>query len=185
MDLPRVTHILETVGLGPDFGGIPPAVLEKARARGSAVHAAIEAHAYGYLEPAMLTPTVAPYFSAYQKFLAESAHEATCSEIEVVHPAWQYVGHPDRIGWLMQRRALLDWKTAETVDVRCATLQLAAYRMAWNAMHPAEPIDLTAVVQFKRDGTYRFHDVNARAVEQVFLAAVTVYRAREDKERAA
>jgi hypothetical protein len=177
--LPRVTHILDACGLGPDFSRIPAAVLEAARARGSAVHAAIEAHAYGY-EQEPLPSDAAIRFDAYLKFLAESGHEAICSEREVIHPTWRYVGHLDRVGWLIGKRCILDWKNTDSVDVRAAALQLAGYRMAWNAAHPTEPVDLTGVVQFRSDGTYRFHDINAREAEPVFLAAVTVYHARQE-----
>jgi len=176
--LPRVTRILEAVGLGPDFGAVAPAVLEAARARGKAVHALLEAHAYGYLEDSDVTADLAPYYSAYLKFLTESGHEPIRSECEVIHPGWGFRGHPDRVGWLNGRRIVLDWKTAESVDLPPAGRQLAGYRLAWNAMHPTEPVDGIAVVQLKADGTYRFHEVSAAEHEPVFLAAVVVYRAQ-------
>lgn len=179
---PRVTHILESLGLGPDFVRVAPDVLALARQRGSAVHDAIEADAYGYLDRAELTPEITPYYLAYRRFIDESGHEAIGSEIEVVHPTWQYIGHLDRVGWLVGKRVILDWKSGE-FDERASSLQLAGYRLAWNAAHPTEPVDLTAVLQLRADGSYRVHDVNAALYEHVFLAAVTVYHAR--KERAA
>jgi hypothetical protein len=181
--LPRVTDILAAVGLGPDLGPVPAVVLEAARARGTAVHALIEAHHYGYLEDGSITPETAPYFSAYLKFLADSGHEPIRSEFEVVHAAWGYRGHPDRLGWLSGRRILLDWKTAEAPELPPAGLQLAAYRLAWNAMHPTEPVDLVAVLQLKADGTYRYHDLAPATYEDTFLAAVLVYRARQERGR--
>ena len=181
MRLPRVSEILAAVGLGPDFGPVPPAVLEAARARGTAVHSLIEAHHYGYLDESAITAEVAPYYSAYLKFLAESGHEPTSSEFEVVHPAWHYVGHPDRLGWQLGKRGITDWKTGETVDLPAAGRQLAAYRLAWNALHPTEPVEWLAVVQFKADGTYRFHEITAAEHEPVFLAACVVYRAQKER----
>lgn len=181
--LPRVTQVLAALGLGPDFGAVAPAVLEAALARGTALHALIEAHAYGYLDEREITPGVAPYFSGYLKFLVESGHEPIASEFEVVHPTWRYVGHPDRLGWLTGRRCLLDWKSGEAVDLIAAGYQLAAYRLAWNASHPTEPVDLTAVLQLREDGTYRYHDVNAVDYEQVWLAALVVYHARQERGR--
>jgi hypothetical protein len=181
VSLPRVTEILRVVGLGPTFIGVDESVLEAARARGSAAHAAIEADHYGY--GAEVAPEIAPYLDAYRKFVAESGHEAVASERAIIHPTWQYVGHIDRVGWLIQKRCLLDWKMVESVDLVCAGYQLAGYRLAWNAQHPTEPVDLTAVVQFRKDGTYRFHDVNAAEHEPVFLAAVTVYRALKENGR--
>lgn len=183
MTLPRVTDILADVGLGPDLSRVPAAVLAAARARGSAVHALPEAHHYGYLDLVDITPEAAPYFGGYLKFLADSGHEPIRSEFEVIHPAWHYRGHPDRVGWLTGRRVLLDWKTAEVIELAPCGLQLAGYRLAWNAMHPTEPVDLTAVVQLKADGTYRYHDLAPAAYEDTFLAAVLVYRARQERTR--
>lgn len=181
MTLPRVTEILRAVGLGPDFSGVDDAVLESARSRGTAIHAAIEADHYQY---GLDIPTeFAPYLDAYRKFVAESGHEAVVSERAVIHPTWQYVGHVDRIGWLIQKRCLLDWKTGETVDLTAGAYQLAGYRCAWNAAHPTEPVELTAIVQLRKDGTFRYHDINAAEHEPVFLAAVTVYRALKENGR--
>lgn len=178
-DLPRVTHILAAVGLGPDLSGIPPAVLEIAAARGTAVHTAIEALAYGYFDAESVDLAIVPYLDAYHRFVKESGHEPIASEVQVVHRAWGYRGHIDRVGWLAKHRAILDWKAVATVDERASALQLAGYRAAWNASHPTEPVDLTGVVQLRGDGTYRFYDINAADHEQTFLAAVMVYLAQQ------
>jgi hypothetical protein len=179
--LPRVTAILEAAGLGPDFSAVPPAVLEAARQRGTAVHAAIEADHYGYAVD--LAPEAAPYLDAYRKFVAESGHEPVISETAVVHPSWGYIGHPDRVGWLLGRRILLDWKCTESPDLLAAGRQLAGYRLAWNVMRPSEPIETAAVLQLKADGSYRLHEIASADHEQVFLAAVVVYQARVREQR--
>ena len=57
-DLPRVTEVLRAVGLGPDFSAVPAATLEHARQRGTALHAAIEWHHEGTLDPDSLHPEV-------------------------------------------------------------------------------------------------------------------------------
>ena len=182
-ELPRVTQILQAVGLGPDYSMVPAATLERARARGTAVHALIEADHYGYLDEADISEDAAPYVAAYRRFLKESGHEPTLSEFRVVHPEWHYCGHPDRVGWLCGRRALLDWKCMDTVALEASAYQLAGYELAWRAMHPAEQLDIVAVVQLKSDGSYRLHEIEVEKVAHVFLAAVTVYRARKDMTR--
>lgn len=180
---PRVTDILDAAGLGPDLSRVSPAVLEAARMRGHAVHALIEADAYGYLDQAAVTDEVAPYFAAYKRFMKESGHDAVASEFEVVHDVLRYVGHPDRLGWLVGVRMILDWKTGDTVEIRSAARQLAAYRLAWNHMHPAQPVEALAVVQLRSDATYRFHEIEIgerERAERVFLAALTVIHARQE-----
>jgi hypothetical protein len=173
--LPRVTAILDAVGLGPDLTSVSADVLTMALARGTAVHAAIEAHAYGYLDEADITPIIAPYFSAYLKFLADSGHEPIASEIEVIHPAWRYQGHPDRVGWLNGRRVIIDFKSGGAAG---AEYQLAAYVEAWNAMRPTEPVTSGLILQLKKDGTYRLTEIELARATQVWLAAVVVYQAR-------
>lgn len=183
MSLPRVTAILEAAGLGPDFSGVPPAVLEAARARGTAVHEAIEAIVYNFLDESALAEDVLPRVAAYRRFVKESGYETTHTEIAVAHPAWRYCGHPDTVGWLLGHRLILDWKNSDSLELMPAGYQLAGYRLAWNAEHPTEPVNAIAVVQLKGDGTYRYHEVAAAEAEPVFLAAVTVYHARTEMGR--
>lgn len=174
-DLPRVTTILNDVGLGPDLSKIPPALLEAGRARGSAVHAAREALVYGYENEELLNPVVAPYLDAYKKFVAESGYVTIRAEFEVVSRRWRYRGHPDDLGWLQSKRMIVDIKTGTDEGV---AYQLVAYRVAWNEEHPDEPVEALAAVQLRADGTYRFNEVSAVEAEPVWFAAVTVFYAK-------
>lgn len=179
--LPRVTHILEAVGLGPDFTGVPESTLEYARIRGQAVHDAIEAEVYGYGDDAELAPDVLVRLDAYRKFAKDAGFTPTHAEITVVNAAWRYVGHPDIAGWLGgTNRAILDFKNTDVVQMGPASWQLAAYRAAWNSERPHEPVDVIAVVQLKSDGTYRFLEVDIAAAEPVWFSALTVYHARQE-----
>lgn len=180
--LPSVTRILEAAGLGPDFSRVPADVLEAARARGTLVHRLIEAHHYGYLDQAEITPQAAPYMSAYLTFVAESGHEPIASEFRVEHAAWRYCGHPDRVGWLCGARVIADWKCTDTLALPPVARQLAGYQLAYNAQHPTEPVSTTVAVQLRSDGTYRLHELDASAAEPVFLAAVTVWWARAEDQ---
>lgn len=181
--LPRVTEILEAVGLGPDFSGVPPEILEAARVRGTAVHAAIEGIVYNFLDESALAADVLPRLDAYRRFIKESGYETTHTEIEVVNVAWRYRGHPDSIGWWRGKRVMLDWKNMDSLELAPAAYQLAGYRAAWNMQHPTEPVNALGVVQLKSDGTYSFHEVVAAEAEHVFLAAVMVYNARKELAR--
>ena len=185
-DLPHVTAILSRVGLGPDLSGIAESVLEVARARGTAVHAAIEALTYGY-EPE-IPDGVGPYLDGYRKFLAETGYRPVVHEVEVVDPRWQYVGHADGVGWIAEDRVLVDWKATAVLDVDAVSYQLAAYRQAWQARRPTEPIKRLIAVQFK-PGAYRMHEVGKNGgpsvaeATSVWQAAVVVYRAIERRAR--
>lgn len=172
---PRVSAILEAVGLGDDYSQVPPAVLERARERGSDGHALIEAHAYGFLEPDQVAPP------AYRAFLEESGWQPEATEFEVRSERWRFVGHPDQRGWMLARRGLLDFKFRDTLDLEPVKRQLAAYRLAWQEQHPTEPLAFCAAVQFLSTGRPKFHEFTADEIaraESEFLAAVTVWHAK-------
>lgn len=173
--LPRVTAILEAVGLGPDFSAVPPAILEAARARGAAVHALAEALGYGYLDDGDIRPELAPYVDALRKFYAESGAQHIASEFEVRSPSWRYVGHPDLLVWLNGVRVLIDIKTG---DATGAEYQVAAYVQAHNEEHPTTRVTAAAVLHLRDDRTYRLAEVELPAATQVWIGAVVVYQAQ-------
>mgnify|MGYP001563745164 FL=1 len=157
-ELPRVTHILEAVGLGPDLSGVPATLLEIGRRRGTAVHALIEAEVYGYPPEDKDAELYAPFLLAYRTFVREAQYKTEQTERLVTHAAWGYCGHLDSLGWFMgTQRAIVDWKSGEPPDLKAANYQLAAYRRAWNEEHPQEPVDCIGVVNLRDDGTYRWH----------------------------
>ena len=178
MSLPSVTQILRAVGLSSTYAGVPKEVLEHARLRGQGLHLAIQYHHEGTLDAESLHPEIQPGFRAYLDFLADTGHRAMVSEPELIHPAWQYIGHPDRVGWLGKDRVILDWKHVAKVDLKAGRLQLAAYRMAWNALHPTEPVSRCFLVHLatNSDGKARLHDVTDPGADQIFLAALVVFR---------
>ena len=176
--LPRVTEILRAVGLSPDLSGIRPDVLEAGRLRGTAVHEALEAECYGYLDEASLTEDVLTRVTGARRFCKESGYKQAAAEVPVQHAAWRYRGHLDSVGWLGAKRMIVDWKTGESVALPSAGYQLAAYRLAWNSEHPTEPVEMLGVVLLLADGSYRFHEVSPTAAEPIWLAAVVVYHAQ-------
>ena len=182
--LPSVTQILKACGLSADYTHVPKHLLDHAAQRGTALHLAIQLYHEDDLDEDSLHPEVAPGFSSYRKFLVESRHEPLHTEIEVIHPMWHYVGHPDRIGFLNEKRVILDFKYMETVKLAPAVLQMTAYKLAWEAMYPDSPLAGGYVLQLKRDGTYRLHHTPLdQKAEQTFLAALVVYRAIEENAR--
>jgi len=178
--LPRVTHILQAVGLGPDLSMVPPDVLARAQERGTAVHKLIEAAVYGYLDEADVTLDIAGYLDAFRKFVAESGAQHIVSEFEVRHDVWNYVGHPDGLYWLLKQRVIIDFKTGVSDGVE---YQLVAYIDAWNSEHPTEQVTAGASVDLRDDGSYRFNEIDLNAARPVWYAAVTVFHAQ--KRRAA
>lgn len=104
-------------------------------------------------DPADLSPTNITFVAAYDKFLKMSGYTPTAWEVVVWHQQLDYAGRADGVGWLGRDRILLDRKTG-SVD-RSVWLQLCAYRMAWNALHPTEKIDKTFAVLLKADQSFK------------------------------
>lgn len=177
-DLPRVTRILQAVGLGPDLSAVPVDVLEAARDRGVRIHEAVEALVYGYLDDLTIDAETEPYVDAYKKFVADSGYEAQYAEIEVRHEAWRYRGHPDNVGWILGKRILIDLKSGGAERVQ---YQLAGYKAAWDAQRPTEPVDSIAAVLLRRDRSYRFIEYVYDDAAPIFFAAATVFHARGDE----
>lgn len=174
-ELPRVSHVLRAVGLGPDLSHVSADDLARAQARGAAVHAAVEGIVYGYDADVDLPPEARPYIDAFRRFVVEAGFQPIAAEILVIHPTWRYQGHPDVVGFLQGRRGILDLKTG---DATGAEAQVAAYVDAWTAQRPTEPATWGAILHLREDGTYRWDEVPLQAALEVFRAALIVYAAQ-------
>lgn len=195
--LPHVTSIIsplnEYAGIAHSLGG--ESVLQKAAARGRAVHAATEEHDRQMWKPAVERvwrpdqsptfddPVVVPYLTAWLQFLLDTKFEVHTIEEPVVSRKYRYGGVLDRTGVLHGHRCVLEIKT--TVNINPQTgVQLAAYQAAVNEERKKlDQYHKRYACQLKRDGTYRLHEFTDRADWSVFLALLTLYnwRARYQK----
>lgn len=94
-ELPSVTKILR--GLD-DFSNVPARVLEKARDRGSRVHAACNLDVLGILDENTVDDEVAPYLAQFRSFLQESGFQPTLTECRVYDDKLWYAGTLDLFG---------------------------------------------------------------------------------------
>jgi hypothetical protein len=126
--LPSVTQILESVGLSPDFSGVPAADLEFARQRGSAVHLATAYDDRGDLDEDSLDPRIAPYLEAWRQFRRDFHFEPTEIEFMFYSKKHGYAGTLDRFGPSdLAPYTLIDLKTAAKVDLTATGPQTGAY----------------------------------------------------------
>ena len=93
-------------------------------------------------DPADVTPENLNYVASYDLFLRISGYVPLAWEAVVYHPEYDYAGRVDAVGWLGTKRIMVDRKTERSLH-RAVWLQLAAYREAWNRVHPNEKIDQT------------------------------------------
>lgn len=176
--LPSVTEIIRTVkGLIDDrwFN-------EEARARGTALHAAIHYHNEDALDLDTLDPRVRPYFMAYLKFVGETGFEPLHCEEHMAHPEYHYAGTFDCIGILNGAAGLPDFKSGGWSP--WMDLQLAAYEEL--ALANIEKTALAArdfplqkfVVELRADATYRLHPMklNRDHARGYFLSALHLHK---------
>ena len=178
--VPSVTQALNVLD---SYRGIPPAVLEKAAQRGTAVHKAVELHLQGDLDEMSLDPEVADYFYAYWKFEREHRYQPEHSELRVFSNKFRYAGTLDLAGPDPSNKrgyAIIDIKTSRELMPSVGP-QLAAYEKAFR-----ESIDVSPRRKLKRyglllksDGTYELKPYDGAADFSVFLACLTVCNYQE------
>jgi hypothetical protein len=126
--VPSVTGILRASGL-VDFSGVPGAVLERARIRGTAVHQAIHYYNENDLDVrrfAIEFPEYSGYLEAWLEFRSERRFLPHFNEYRVASARHGIAGTIDCLGVLEGRGALIDFATGRPEDA-AKDLQTAAY----------------------------------------------------------
>lgn len=175
--VPSVTEVITVAGLGVDYAGIDPVVLEKARHRGTRVHEVCEQIDRGQ-QPAV-EDEIAPYRDAYLRFLADSQAQCHDTEARVYHPEHRYAGTYDWRGVLAGKLTILDRKATATMAHASTAAQAAGYLHAHNAICPDAICEQIGSLHLRRDGTYRLRVYELNDAWAAFLAALTVYRYRK------
>jgi len=177
--IPSVTEILASCGLTQNYGFLPQEKLDLARARGTALHLAIQWFHEGTLDETSLHPEIRLGFEAYRAFLEEERWVWEASELELFHP-FGVVGHLDLIGVAPDvGLEILDLKFSDAPDVKGAARQLAMYGMLWDHNHPDRPHRRRRVLQITRDGHAKPIDVTNQHHSNVCAAAIVVYQERK------
>jgi len=79
-------------------------------------------------------------FGAFEEWFESNKFEIVEQEVQLVSEIHQYGGTPDAIALDGKGRlVLLDWKTSDGV-YSDHLVQLGAYRMLWNEIHPDNPL---------------------------------------------
>lgn len=168
--IPSVTQVLTENGLREAFLTVRPDVLERARQRGIAAHAAAHYYDEGDLDESTVDPVVAPYLEAWKAFRAERKVEVLALEQRVADPIWRFAGTIDRILRVpgVRGEIIADIKTGDASGV---AYQTAAYEMLAAHLKPL----ITTGFLLERWAIHLHPD---RAVPY----SVTVYRDRRDRE---
>lgn len=174
MALPSVTQVL---GHYSDFSGIPESVLENAARRGTKVHAICSSHIQNLWIPEV-PEDCAGFFESFKAWADGMIEDVIACEVELVHPIFQYVGHPDMIVRLKGDTTLtvLDLKTPAQKQ-KVWRYQVAAYKQLIESNDLGE-IGRGMCLRLKKEGGAPIVDeytTTMTADFQIFLAALTAH----------
>lgn len=151
--LPHITGVLQAEGF-VDFSSVNAAVLERARARGTAAHLACALYDQGRLDWRSIAGSVVEnYVLAWEAFLESVPFCANPDFIErpLFHPAFRFAGTPDVGGWWDDVPTVVERKC--TFEVAPATqIQTAAQALLLDAA--GFKVQRRFAVQLKPDGTF-------------------------------
>lgn len=149
-------------------------VLNKAAARGTAVHNAIENYTkFGITD---IEPEFEGYFRAFRRWWKEISPTCLATECRVYHKALRYAGTADMPVVIGNERILIDFKTSASVNKMLTGVQLEAYAKAYESH--GLMFDGKAVLHLKSDGKYGWHYYPKNDLEnwEVFGALMTVHK---------
>lgn len=156
--VPSVTQTLAALN---NFDDVPPAILERKRQIGTAVHAAIHLEMLGHLDHDSVDPQAQGYFDAWRRFRDENRFEPVLIEHRVTSDElgerYRYAGTLDEWGLLGAYPALIDWKTSLQVNTHAVGSQLAGYLKALVRMNSvgAALSDRRFALKLSSDGKYK------------------------------
>jgi len=169
--LPSVTEILAPLN---DLSRVPADVLDTARARGKAVHAAVEQLELGRIDWATLSDEVAGYLTGWVAFKNDTGWVSDAVEQPLYCTAPRYAGTPDLIGQLGGVRTVLDLKATWMLHPAVGP-QTAAYLNGHNKRHPRSKAVRRYALQLRPDGSYNGQPLNDPEDFAVFLNCYQLY----------
>jgi hypothetical protein len=173
--VPSVTQVLHSAGLSADYSMVSPEVLERKRIIGEYVHKATQYLDEGCLDLETVDPEIQGYLTGYEKFIRESSFRPQLVEHRLVGRINGMLcgGTIDRTGSMAGKLWIIDLKCIERLYPAFA-LQTAGYELL--VPKPVVPPFKyeRAVLQLRRDGSYKFTAYSNPADVEVFRAALVV-----------
>jgi hypothetical protein len=173
--VPSVTQVLHSAGLSADYSMVAPEVLERKRIIGEYVHKATQYLDEGALDLETVDPEIQGYLAAYEKFIQESGFRPQLNEHRLVGRINGMLcgGTIDRTGSMAGKLWIIDLKCIERLYPAFA-LQTAGYELLLpKPVVPPFKYD-RAVLQLRRDGSFKLTSYGDLADLDVFRAALVV-----------
>lgn len=173
--VPSVTQVLHSAGLSADYSMVAAEVLERKRIIGEYVHKATQYLDEGSLDLQTVDPEIQGYLAAYENFVRESGFRSQLIEHRLVGSinGMPCGGTIDRTGSMAGKLWIIDLKCIERLYPAFA-LQTAGYELL--LPKPVVPPFkyARAVLQLRRDGSYKLTAYSHLADLDVFRAALVV-----------
>lgn len=173
MAIPRVTTILKRYN---DYGNVPPLILEKAAARGSAVHALCEGIAKGeWITESMVEPKWSGYVQSFREWHESQVESYAVIEKRLFDRDLNFSGQVDLVINSSQGMTYLcDLKTTAKSH-KTHAIQLAAYEHLL-AIHGIE-VEASMIVYLQKNGSFPEIQLYEDLTNEwnVFLSALHCY----------
>jgi hypothetical protein len=162
--VPSVTQVLEPLF---DWSAVPVHILDRKKAIGRAVHAAIHYELSGGVDENTIDPACRPYWEAWKRFRDETKFEPWLVEYrvhsdEIVDASTGevlcYAGTLDEYGTLNLGEALIDWKCSLFLNHEAVGSQTAAYLKALHRDGIASRRARRYALQLSSEGGYKLKE---------------------------
>lgn len=178
--VPSVTQVIKPL---QDFSGIPPAVLEKKRAYGVAVHDVVARALAGTLDFGEVPEEVTGALNAFWRWASDNpeisaALDTAIVERPMVHTRLHYAGTPDLV---LDGSMVIDLKTRPPKPLIDA-IQCAAYEDLWKANGGTKTQHTHFILYLMPDGTYKFVRVRHKDAMTRFRHLLEIHRMMVDTQ---
>jgi hypothetical protein len=173
--VPSVTQVLHSAGLSADYSMVAPEVLDRKRIIGEYAHKGTQYLDEGSLDLETVDPEIQGYLTGYENFIRESGFRPQLIEHRLVGRINGVLcgGTIDRTGAMADKLWIIDLKCIERLYPAFA-LQTAGYDLLLpKPVVPPFKYD-RAVLQLRREGSYKFTAYSDLADFDVFRAALVV-----------
>lgn len=177
-----ILQIIDSIALQ----GVPVDALRKAADRGTRVHEETENLDYGLLD--LLDEDwqeenfdIINYIYAYANFLKEHPEFPIASEESIYSEEYNFAGTIDLVKFIDGKLSIIDKKTSKTISKLRSEVQLNAYRLLWNELHPNMPIEALFILQLKDNAEHRLIPIEIN--EEIFLKYLSIFNEIKGDEK--
>lgn len=173
-----LTKILNLAGFY-DFEFVNEDVLERAKARGTAVHLATALYDRRRLDPASVHPEIAGYLEGWKSFIGSKRVQVVDIERPIFSKAWLFACTPDRTVFINGKMGVLEIKASDYLSP-AYQLQTEGQKIAVEEFYKIK-CSSRFVVRLFDNGTFKLEQFRDAADRARFLASLTIARFKKER----